>query len=216
MTTTPGIAIPPQVMTALQRASRSTGVQFDYLLRTAQRESAFKTNIKSNTSSATGLFQFIEQTWFHMIKKDGHAAGLGNMANAIERTAGGRYKVADPKMRSAILALRKNPDVASQMAGRFARDNGDVLAKALGRPATSGDLYIAHFLGVNGGGQTDRHGSVETGHARFRAVSKSSPGQPVYFLRQGGPCTQRKGGLPKPDLNIQFQIHIRRARAYPE
>jgi soluble lytic murein transglycosylase-like protein len=48
---------------AIRQASRLTGASFDYLLATAQVESGFNPNSAASTSSARGLFQFIEQTW---------------------------------------------------------------------------------------------------------------------------------------------------------
>ena len=55
------IASEPQIVAALQRASVATGADFDYLLTTAKRESGLKTDAQATTSSAAGLFQFIEQ-----------------------------------------------------------------------------------------------------------------------------------------------------------
>ena len=51
------------VVEALREGARETGAGFDYLLRTAQRESSLTPTAKARTSSATGLFQFVEQTW---------------------------------------------------------------------------------------------------------------------------------------------------------
>jgi len=148
MSTISAIAPSPKVEVALRQASAKTGVDFDYLLRTAKRESAFKPSIKSNSSSATGLFQFIEQTWLSMVKKAGAAAGIGNFAKAIETNSSGRHNVADQRTKSAILALRKNPKMAAFMAGVFTQENAQELNRDLGRPAKQGELYIAHFLGV--------------------------------------------------------------------
>lgn len=137
------------VEAALRQASRKTGIDFDYLLRTAKRESAFKPAVKSKSSSATGLFQFIEQTWFSMVKKAGAAAGIASYAKAIKTTSSGRHYVSDESTKSAILALRKNPKMAAFMAGVFTQENAQELNRDLGRPAKQGELYIAHFLGVN-------------------------------------------------------------------
>src|SRR5690606_5149396 len=104
----------------------------------------------ASTSSAAGLFQFIEQTWLQTVKTSGPALGYGQYAERIERTASGRYEVADPAERQAILALRKDPVAAAAMAGAFTQNNAALLTERLGRPPTGGELYIAHFLGPSG------------------------------------------------------------------
>lgn len=139
-----------EIKAALRQASAATGTDFDYLLRTAQRESAMKPDAKSKTSSATGLFQFIEQTWLGTLKQSGHGLGLGKYADAIDRLPDGRHKVTDPKMRQAILALRKDPKASALMAGAYTQDAAAKLQKAFGRTPLEGELYIAHFLGPGG------------------------------------------------------------------
>ena len=138
------------IKAVLRRASDVTGTDFDYLLRTAERESSLRPHVKAKTSSATGLFQFIDQTWLATLKNAGHQYGYGNYANAIERTPDGRHKVSDPKLRQEILALRKDPMAASLMAGAYTRDAAERLTDALGRSPIKGELYVAHFLGPGG------------------------------------------------------------------
>jgi len=46
-----------RVGNALKSAAQATGVDFDYLVKTAYRESSFRPNLSADTSSATGLFQ---------------------------------------------------------------------------------------------------------------------------------------------------------------
>lgn len=140
----------PTVTDALAQAARATGADFSYLLATAKRESGLNSAAKSNSSSATGLFQFIDQTWLATVKKHGGKHGLGAYAEAIEQTASGQYKVADPARREEILALRKDPSTAALMAGELTNDSKAYLEDQLGRPAGGTDLYMAHFLGASG------------------------------------------------------------------
>lgn len=135
---------------AIRQAAQSTGASFEYLLATARIESAFRPAIKAATSSAVGLFQFIEQTWLAVMKEAGARLGYGRFADAISRTASGRYVVPDPTMRSAILALREDPRANALMAGALTESNAARLAGRLGRPPSAGELYIAHFLGAGG------------------------------------------------------------------
>lgn len=134
----------------LRRAARATGAGFDYLFRTASRESGLNSTAKAQGSSAAGMFQFVEQTWLEMVKEEGAQYGLGDYANKISRTASGRYEVSDKAARSEILSLRYDPEAAANMAGAFAVRNRDYLTEKLGRTPTEGELYIAHFLGAKG------------------------------------------------------------------
>ncbi len=53
-------------------------------------------------------------------------------------------------VRAQILKMRDNPEIASTMAGAFSRRNAAEIQGVLGRQPSSGELYIAHFLGANG------------------------------------------------------------------
>lgn len=139
--------LPAHVAMALSLASSTTGADYNYLLKTAQRESSFQTDARAATSSATGLFQFIEETWIRTIKDEGARFGLGEYADKIVKTEAGKYLVPDPADRKAILALRKDPQISAMMAGVYARRNADYIRSEIGRTPTSGELYIAHFLG---------------------------------------------------------------------
>jgi hypothetical protein len=135
---------------AIRQASAVTGTSFNYLLATAQVESGLNPHAGASTSSARGLFQFIDQTWLGTMKQSGAELGYGRYAAAISRTTSGHYQVADPEMRSEILKLRNDPTANAVMAGAFTRANADILSKKLGRAPSEGELYIAHFLGAGG------------------------------------------------------------------
>lgn len=150
------------IHSAIASAAAKTGVDFDYLLDTAKRESSLQTQAKSKTSSASGLFQFIDQTWLSMVKKHGLKHDLGNLSDKIERDAKGRFNVADPAAKEEILALRHDPKTASLMAGELTRDAANALQSKLGRAASKGELYMAHFLGASGA-------------ARFISAAEANP-----------------------------------------
>lgn len=134
----------------IARAAQSTGADFDFLMRTAARESGFDANARATTSSAAGMFQFIEQTWFAMVSRYGAEHGLGDAAASIEQNTDGRFRVSDPAQREAVLNLRLDPQAASVMAGELAAENANRIESAIGRKPTSGELYAAHFLGAGG------------------------------------------------------------------
>lgn len=143
------VSIPQGVREALQRAAASTGVDFTMLAETARRESGFNAGAKAPTSSATGLFQFIESTWLDMVRKYGDQHGLGAMASRIS-VSGGRPHVSDAASRKAILDLRYDPELSARMAGELARENATTLQGNLGRAPSAGELYAAHVLGPAG------------------------------------------------------------------
>jgi len=134
----------------IRQAAQETGADFNFLVRTAARESNFDASAQASTSSASGMYQFIEQTWLGMVDRHGQKHGLSDMANAIIKDANGRYQVSDPEKRQSILDLRFDPAVSARMAGELASDNADIIEIRLGRRPSSGELYAAHFLGANG------------------------------------------------------------------
>ena len=154
--------IATKVTNAIREAARLTGAGFDYLLKTATRESNLDPTIKSPTSSATGLFQFIDQTWLETLKNEGPALGYGKYADAIVQSSSGRYIVPDPAMHREIMALRKDPTANAVMAGAFTNRNAEILSTRLNRDPTEGELYMAHFLGP-------------AGAARFISAAESTP-----------------------------------------
>ena len=74
-----------RVTGAIQQASGTTGASFEYLLATAKMESNFNPSAGASTSSARGLYQFIDQTWLGTVKEAGAQLGYGNQADAITK-----------------------------------------------------------------------------------------------------------------------------------
>lgn len=131
------------VRAAIRRAADATGVDFSLLVETARRESALNPNARAGTSSATGLFQFIESTWLDMMRRHGASHGLGQYAAQLQNGA-------DAATRREILALRNDPEIAARMAGELARENATQLSQRLGRTPSAGELYAAHVMGPAG------------------------------------------------------------------
>lgn len=136
----------PAVTAAIQRASVKTGVDFAYMMEKAAAESSFKADAKAKTSSAAGLYQFIESTWLQMVNRHGDKYGLGAYADKISDSG----KVSDAAARREILALRNDPEIAALMAGEFAAENRQALINSgiTAKDIGSTELYLAHFLGA--------------------------------------------------------------------
>jgi len=164
---------------AIRKAADTTGVGFDYLYRAAMRESALDPQAKAKTSSAAGLFQFIEQTWLSAVKKYGAAHGLGEYAADIKAGENGRLFVADAARRQEILNLRFDAEKASALAGALARENKAALEGALGRAVDGAELYAAHFLGAGGAKKLLTADRGESAARLLPAAAKANA--PVFF-----------------------------------
>jgi transglycosylase-like protein with SLT domain len=135
---------------AIKQAANTTGTSFEYLLTTAKMESDFNPRAAASTSSARGLYQFIDQTWLGTVKEAGPQLGYGKYADAITRSPAGYYSVTDPAARDAIMKLRDDPNAASSMAAVLTQSNSFKLTGKIGRRPTDAELYMAHFMGVGG------------------------------------------------------------------
>ncbi|HEY9552504.1 transglycosylase SLT domain-containing protein [Allosphingosinicella sp.] len=172
---------------AIFRAAQATGVDFDYLLGQAKIESGLNPTAKARTSSATGLFQFIEQTWLGTVKEHGAKHGLGWAADAIQRGSNGRFHVAGG-LRQTVLDLRTQPEAASAMAAEFASDNKDYLESRLGRPVEGVDLYLAHFLGAGGAREfLGAHDANPDAPAAGILPAAARANRWVFYNRDGSP-----------------------------
>lgn len=114
----------------LTEVAKGVGVPEELLIATAAQESGFNPAAKAPTSSAGGLFQFIDSTWASVVKEHG-----------------GKYGI--------TLSTSKYDPVANAIMGaHFLKDNIEEInkeKKKLGMSgATATDAYAAHFLGTGG------------------------------------------------------------------
>jgi hypothetical protein len=150
-TATAGVdAVRAQIAGAIKQAANTIGASFEYLLTTAKMESNFNPTAGASTSSAHGLYQFIDQTWLGTVKEAGAQLGYGSYADAITKSPSGTYSVSNPAARTAIMKLRDDPTASSAMAAVLTQSNSFKLTGKLGRRPTDAELYMAHFMGVGG------------------------------------------------------------------
>jgi hypothetical protein len=174
------------VADAIQRAAASTSTRFEYLVATAKMESNFRPSAQASTSSARGLFQFIDQTWLSTMKEAGPSLGFGRYADAITRRADGSYGVSDPAARRAIMNLRDDPSASAAMAGALTQSNSFRLTGKIGRRPTDGELYIAHFMGVGGAAKlitSAENAPNASGAALFPNAAAAN--RPIFYDRAG-------------------------------
>ena len=177
------------VEAALQRASTATGVDFTFLMRTAKRESGGDPSAKAPTSSASGLFQFVDQTWLSTLKQHGAKYGYARYAELITKGADGRYHVPDGEARKAVMGLKLDPHAASLMAGELASDHAAYLRGRVGRSPTSGELYAAHFLGPQGSARLIEAVQSNPGASAAAMFPEAAGANRNLFYRDGQPVS---------------------------
>ncbi|MBN8831553.1 MAG: lytic transglycosylase domain-containing protein [Sphingomonadales bacterium] len=176
---------PSRITQAIATASRRTGVDFGYLMGQAQIESAMDPQARARTSSASGLYQFIDQSWLAVVNDHGAKYGMSWASDAIQKS-GGRYYVADAGLREQILSLRNHPETASVMAAELASDNRNYIEQQTGRPAEAVDLYLAHFLGAGGAAkflQTMNYAPNAPAASLFPAAARANAS--IFYDGQG-------------------------------
>lgn len=181
------------VVQALQKASAATGVDFNYLLGTAMRESGLKADAKASGSSASGLFQFVEQTWLSVVKEHGAKHGLSSYANTITKGDDGRYHVKDPNDRSAILRLRNDPQISALMAGEYTKDTQSDMEDKLGRQVTTGELYAGHLFGSTQACKLIRTAQGAPHAEACELMPKAADANPnIFYHNDGSPKSARE------------------------
>lgn len=125
---------PQNILSAIASASKQSGVDFSYLVTQASVESSFNPEAKAKTSSATGLYQFIDSTWLSMIDRYGDDYGVDTK----------------DMNKNEILEMRNDPEISSFMAAAFASENEKTLNRHWGGEVGATELYLAHFMGASG------------------------------------------------------------------
>ncbi len=183
-----------QVSLAIRAAVVPAEADFAYLMQTAKLESRLNPKARAKTSSATGLYQFIDETWLELVGRHGGKLGYDHYAQAI------RAGTLTPPLRARILALRTDPKVAAHMAAAYAVQNRQTLEMALGRPVDEVEQYFAHFLGP-------------TGAVRFFRALRATPGAPAAKLFPAAARANRSvfynGGRPYSLEDVHARIRGR-------
>jgi hypothetical protein len=194
------------ISAAIQRGAAATGVDFSLLVETARRESAFNPSARAGTSSATGLFQFIDSTWLDMVRRHGAEHGLGAEAAAL---SSGHV---DADARRNILALRNNPEIAARMAGELVRENAATLERTLGREPNAGELYAAHVMGA--GGASELIQAAQRGEPNASALfpREAAANRGLFFASSGEPRSAQ-GLLDRLSLDAGAAVSARPEQA---
>ncbi|HEX9491599.1 MAG TPA: hypothetical protein VF930_15040 [Stellaceae bacterium] len=171
------ISMRENVWRAIAHATEVVGVDAAYMTAVAARESGFDPVVRAQGTTATGLYQFTEDTWLRALKLFGVRHGLTELAQQITIDEYGDVSVR-PGARAKLLQLRNDPKLSALMAAELARDNKARLEHLLGRDVSPAETYLAHFLGV---GQAARiiaaaHSKPHVSGARLLpAAARSNP-----------------------------------------
>src|SRR3954451_21742069 len=132
--------VPRWLTEIVVRAAQVTGVDPAYLMALADKESSLLPDNKARTSSAEGLFQFVEGTWLEVLRRYGPKHGYAADAEAIQMVQG-RSEVADSDERERVQSLRRDPYLSALMAGEMMNAHRQVLA---GQVARDPSFRIVH------------------------------------------------------------------------
>jgi hypothetical protein len=177
------------VEAAIQTASQATGVDFSFLLGAAKRESGYDPGARAHSSSAAGLFQFVDQTWLATLKKHGAKHGYARYAELIGQGTDGRFYVSGAEARKTVMDLRLDPHAASLMAGELASDHASYLRGRVGRAPTAGELYAAHFLGPQGSARLIEAAEKSPKASAAAMFPEAAAANHPIFYRDGRPAT---------------------------
>jgi hypothetical protein len=147
----------------IMAAAKAAGVDGKLLATIAAIESGFDSTVKAGTSSATGLFQFIGDTWNWMLKKYGAKYGIAPGTPPTDARAN------------------------ALMGAEYIKDNVSTLDGKIGRPLTDTDIYFAHFLGSGGAKKfltADPNAIAATLMPKEAASNRG-----IFYDKQGTPLT---------------------------
>jgi hypothetical protein len=167
------------LVATIVRAAKETQSDPVLLMAIADKESSFATGVNASTSSAVGLFQFVEGTWFKVLRDFGADHGLAREAALIEGDLGA-------KERARILDMRKNPYLAAVMAAEMLKKDAADIGEKLGRDLTTEEIYLAHFLGPG-----DAYKFLAKVDSQPKAVAAkllpkpARANKPIFFARSG-------------------------------
>jgi hypothetical protein len=172
------VKVQQSIVEGVVEAANKTEMDPALLMAIADKESNFRTTAKARTSSASGLFQFVEKTWMKALADFGHRYGYADEAKAAS---------GDAKMpRAKILGLRNDPYLSAAMAAEMLKKDSAKIAEKVGRPLTSGETYLIHFLGPE---DTARFMKAmeETPHMSAAALlpKPARANKPIFYEQQG-------------------------------
>ena len=106
----------------IAKASDVTGLDITVLATVAALESSFRSTVKSDDSSAAGLFQFTDRTWRVTLAQYGHLYNLNKNTSKYD------------------------PYANALMGAEYLKENSRILTKRLHREPVLAEIYMAHLI----------------------------------------------------------------------
>jgi hypothetical protein len=167
------------------QAAKTTETDPALLMAIADKESSFSPSAKASTSSASGLFQFVEKTWLRAFKTFGWRYGRAEEAKAIGGGDEDEPRVA-PQKRAQILNLRNDPYLSAVLAAEMLKKDGAKIAERLGRALTAGETYLIHFLGPEDAARFMKKMDEQPHASAAELLPKPArANKPIFFEQQG-------------------------------
>lgn len=162
------LSAPGSISQILQNASATTGAPLDILTSMAYAESKFDPNAKATTSSASGLFQFLKDTWTSITGSKGKKYGITSQTSPFDANA------------NAI------------MGGEFINENIKAIqGSTLTSPPTAADVYAAHFMGAGGAKQLFRRIKDNPNGIAADEFKEAAGSNPNIFYENGNKSKPR-------------------------
>ena len=180
------------------RAARDTDTDPTLLMAIADKESAFAPTVKASTSSATGLFQFIDSTWLRVVRDFGAEFGLEREAALIDSSDGALA----PSERRRILAMRNNPYLSALLAAKMLKHDAAKISARIGRDLSGGETYLAHFLGPSDAERFIYKLETEPHYAAPKLLPKPARANRSIFY---GAAHRRAKALTVADVHRKFE-----------
>lgn len=188
------VKVHQSIVERVVKAAQTTEMDPALLMAIADKESNFSATARARTSSASGLFQFVEKTWFKAMRSFGDRHGHGETARAIAGADSDALSVT-PQKRAQILNLRNDPYLSAVLAAEMLKKDGAKIAEKIGRPLTPGETYLIHFLGPEDAARFMKS-MEETPNASAAALfpRPARANRPIFYGQQGGRMRDRTVG----------------------
>ena len=142
------------ILAAIRLAGLRTGVEFSYLMELAEVESNFDPQARAKTSTASGLYQFKDDSWLDAIQAYGDGYGLGyytaQVGYRLDDEGMMQPFIEDPAVQQRVLDLRFTPRLSALLAAEQVRSSRERLVYSLERQPGRTELYLTHFFGTAG------------------------------------------------------------------
>lgn len=144
-------------------AAKMVGVDGKLMAAMAALESGFDYTVKAGSSSAAGLFQFIDSTWKWMLKHFGAKYGINPSTPQTD------------------------PRANALMGAEYIKLNTEDLQRGLGRSLTDTDLYFAHFLGSGGATKFLKANPNAVAADLFPDAARAN--KSIFYAKDGSPLS---------------------------